>query len=65
MTRSHTSKPAWTWSCDHCGRESELGWTQPDLPGPDAMRKKGWHVAAVYGDLCPECNTHNNRMASR
>lgn len=58
MTRTYTARPVWTWKCDRCGRESDLARSQSGtngLPAPDAMRERGWYVAEVFGDLCPEC----------
>ncbi|WP_424462968.1 hypothetical protein [Pseudoclavibacter helvolus] len=56
MTRKHVSQPVWAWHCDSCGRpEFELSFTQSGLPTPDEMRERGWHVADLYGDACPDC----------
>lgn len=58
MTRTHTPKAVWTWICDRCGRSSgDLAWTQWGLPTIDEMRKRGWFIAELVGDMCPRCLT--------
>jgi hypothetical protein len=56
MTRAFTDSPIWTWKCDRCGRSSgDLATHQSQLPDPDEMRRRGWYIADVYGDLCSRC----------
>lgn len=55
MTRTHTKKPVWTWRCDSCFREFDIGRTQHDLPTLDEMRERGWEIPDNYGDKCPAC----------
>lgn len=58
MTRTFTAQPVWTWKCDRCGRESHLARKQSGplgLPTGEEMRAAGWHIAEMYGDLCPIC----------
>lgn len=56
MTRRHTPCPAWEWACDKCYRVGdELTRHQRDLPTAEEMTARGWHVARLWGDLCPQC----------
>lgn len=55
MTRTWTKKPVWVWQCDSCGVESDFAYRQSSLPSPDAMRERGWFIAELWGDKCPEC----------
>ena len=55
MTRTYTKKPVWTWVCDECFVEVDLGRTQNHLPSPDEMRERGWFIAELFGDKCPTC----------
>lgn len=55
MTRRGTKEPIWTWACDECNREFDIGRTQGDLPALDEMRERGWFIAEQWGDKCPEC----------
>ena len=56
MTRTFTQNPVWTWRCDRCGREESLSREQSGLPEVEQMRQRGWFIARLFGDLCPECN---------
>jgi len=56
MTRTHYAEPVWTWLCDRCGRSSgDFATWQGGLPGISVMRSRGWRIAKLFGDLCPDC----------
>ena len=56
MTRAHFKRPVWTWLCDRCGKTSgDLATEHQDLPTPEQMRARGWFIAEMWGDRCPEC----------
>ena len=57
MTRQHTSKPVWIWSCDRCESTSgDLAHAQDQLPSAEDMRERGWFIAERWGDLCSKCH---------
>lgn len=56
MTRQFTQTPVWAWYCDSCNSpDFELAWNQVGLPMPSEMRRRGWFIAEMFGDLCPVC----------
>lgn len=56
MTREAAREniPVWRMLCDipGCGTKSEPFLSPPDL---EIFRKRGWHIAEQWGDICPEC----------
>lgn len=57
VTRGYAPARVWTWHCDFCPHTSgDLAYHQWQLPKPDEMRAKGWFIAELFGDKCPNCN---------
>lgn len=43
----------WAMFCNRCRyQDPEITFRQQSL---EVYRDRGWHVAKVYGDLCPKC----------